>query len=645
MDFSDSALQNDLKVLDKSQLLDALSEAALVYNRAKDKILEINQKLAELTGYQEKELTGASLSFLMTGEQDTNPTGLTMRKSQLRGMGGEIIPVSLRVLSISKTNQIVILLFGMPAEESEIRRSLLDQEHLFDQFSMLAEVGKAKTARACLENTARVVEQLISPQALAIYSPSQPAGSHKRLLMPGYNPGPFPEKLHDDNLETTEEIQLWKSPKPPTCSLHTLAQDDGLRYLLSLPLAFNGTSLGLVLAAGLTSIPDDDDMRLLSMLATLASSMLYHLGNFESAKRSLEKIRQAVQIQHTVTDNLEEGVITLTRDLKIAEMNPSAEIMLGYASKEVFLQDADMVLIGNESLAPLYKSALESVSTMATSNLTLNTRNGKTFPAQVLCLPVILGERVTSIVLLIRDLSQTEQIVAQSRHLEQKAYLGEVSAVFAHEVKNPINSISTGLQYIGFNLKPDDPLMTWVTRLQNDCVRLTHLMNSTLTFSKPREYHFALADLSELIPSILERWAPRLTRLNIRYNFASNPAHPWVRADVPALEEVFVNLISNATQAMENTGGTLAVSINPADPSVQPPQYEIIVADSGPGIPKEFLAHIFEPFVTTKNSGTGLGLAISKRIITAHKGNIYVESFPGGTMFHILLEKAQNGAL
>jgi len=254
---------------------------------------------------------------------------------------------------------------------------------------------------------------------------------------------------------------------------------------------------------------------------------------------------------------------------------------------------------------------------------------------------VMTDEELTSVVLILRDLSQTEQIQARTQTLEQRAFLGEISAIFAHEVKNPINSLQTGLQYIGMTMQPEDPHFDLVNRLQNDCQRLTHLMDSTLTFSKPIEYHFNPLDLGALIPSILDRWAPRMTRLGINHNFLTNPEHPMVMADSRALEQVFVNLISNAIQAMDNNGGTLTIKINPYSDGSNPPQYEVIVADSGPGISDELKQHIFEPFITTNASGTGLGLAITKRIVTAHKGNIFLESYPGGTMFHIHLPRAQ----
>jgi len=462
----------------------------------------------------------------------------------------------------------------------------------------------------------------------------------KRNESPSHFAVAFPEEIALDMLGNTPSMQLWKLTREPQNLLHETALMEGYHYLLTLPLSNNGTPQGLLVAAGEPPYPDDDTLRYLALMSAHAASAIQGLNSLESAQRTLTNIRHVVQIQHAITDNLEEGVIILTPDLRIAEMNPAAEFLLGYASKEVFRQKADMVLIGNETLSTLYKSAQEGISTLVGNNFSLNNRSGGSFMAQVLCIPVVEKEKVRSIVLILRDVSQTEQIRAHSQQLEQRAFLGEVSAIFAHEVKNPINSISTGLQLMGMNCKPEDPHFDLVSRLQNDCLRLTHLMDSTLTFSKPVEYNFAPLDLASLINSILDRWAPRMVRLNISYNLEQQPANPMVLADARAIEQVFVNLISNAIQAMENEGGSLNIKIHPVVPETNPPQYEVIVADSGPGIPEELVTHIFEPFLTTKSRGTGLGLAISRRIITAHKGNIFVESFPGGTMFHVLLLKA-----
>jgi signal transduction histidine kinase len=182
-----------------------------------------------------------------------------------------------------------------------------------------------------------------------------------------------------------------------------------------------------------------------------------------------------------------------------------------------------------------------------------------------------------------------------------------------------------------------------IQRLQQDCDRLAELMKSVLSFSHPTEYEMEAIDMRVFMERLIERMRPKITRANVKHLLQTEPATPLVRANPRALEQVFNNLITNALQAMDGKGGTLAIKIQPVIAAGQRRQVEVSVADSGPGIPKELLERIFQPFFTTKNNGTGLGLAITKRIITAHKGTIRVNSFPGGTVFQVLLPEYKQG--
>lgn len=630
----------DFSLLDRSLILELIPAAALVYRRTDDQILSANRKFFDLTAFTHDTLKELSLNTLIPGDPDTNPTGEQSRPVRLQIASGDLILANMRILPISLTNQVVVLTFSPPDSEFEIRRDLLEQEYRFDNFSLLTTLGSQNSSQAVFQTASQILQRMLSPKLILAYRLNPRNDKQLQLLSASPQTEAFPANLEVELIENTPSLHLWKLQREPQNQLQEIALMQGYHYLLTLPLLHNNSPQGLMLAAGETPYPDDDTLRYLALMSAHTASAIQGLNSLESAQRTLNNIRHVVQIQHAITDNLEEGVIILTPDLRIAEMNPAAEFLLGYASKEVFRQKADMVLIGNETLSTLYKSAQQGISTLVGNNFSLNNRSGGSFMAQVLCIPVVEKEKVRSIVLILRDISQTEQIRAHSQQLEQRAFLGEVSAIFAHEVKNPINSISTGLQLMSLTMESDDPHADLVSRLQNDCLRLTHLMDSTLTFSKPVEYNFAPLDLASLINSILERWAPRMVRLNISYNLEQQPEKPMVMADPRAIEQVFVNLISNAIQAMENEGGSLNIKIHAAQPETNPPQYEIIVADSGPGIPEDLIKHVFEPFLTTKANGTGLGLAISRRIVTAHKGNIYVESFPGGTMFHVLLLKA-----
>jgi signal transduction histidine kinase len=108
------------------------------------------------------------------------------------------------------------------------------------------------------------------------------------------------------------------------------------------------------------------------------------------------------------------------------------------------------------------------------------------------------------------------------------------------------------------------------------------------------------------------------------------------------LEQVFNNLITNALRVMSETGGSLIIKVQPVMTADGRNHLEVSVADTGPGIPKELQERVFHPFFTTDQNGTGLGLAIVKRIVSAHRGNIHLTSFPGGTIFHVQLPVAEN---
>lgn len=629
-------------MLKHSQILELIPAAAVVYQRDEDHLHFANQKFYRLSHFGQDQLLNMHLADLMPYETDTNITGPESRATQIRLANGDIIHTAMRVFSLNLSNTLVVLAFYPPElNQQEDYKAPELNDTMLDAYSLLSKLNQQNSIRNLLVTTAEIAKKVLNAPITGLYLPQEPNASFVKVDLPSqYNSLALPKKVSASTAQLPSFKTLWLADTAPEHALHefTLAKD--YYYAVTLPILGDKDCYAVLFATGLTPTPSTETMRYLAILATHCATVFAKLNALENASKRLQNMRHAVQINRGLTENMSEGLIVLTPDLRIAEMNAAAENLLGYASKEVFLKDIEMVLIGNESLVSLYKSAQQGISTIAGTDLMLNDRRGNVFPAQITCIPILIEDDVKSIVILLRDLSQTEQLLQHSKQLEQRAFLGEVSAVFAHEVKNPINSISTGLQFMGMTMAEDNPNYKLVMRLQQDCQRLTHLTDSTLTFAKPVEYQLIPTDLSMLIESILERWGPRMTRLNIEYIYESNPEHAIVKADGRAIEQVFVNLISNSIQAMDTNGGTLRIFIRPAEDS-QPPQYEITVADSGPGIPSDIIKHIFEPFQTTKTTGTGLGLAITKRIIAAHKGNIFVESYPGGTMFSILLPMAQ----
>lgn len=299
------------------------------------------------------------------------------------------------------------------------------------------------------------------------------------------------------------------------------------------------------------------------------------------------------------------------------------------------------ILIGPDSLQTALEMAKDGVPTLNQGNLRLYRRSGDAFLANVSTLPVIAAEQVEGIIIFIQDLTEQENVKAHAEQLEQQALLGTVTAIFAHEVRNPINSISTGLQLMAYNLQPNDPQQELITRMQQDCDWLEEMMKSVLAFSRSAEYELEPVDLGSLVSRILDRMRPRMTKAQVTHRVNVEHNAPLVMGNPRALEQVFTNLFNNAVQAMEEKGGLLAVKVQLAENTGKRKQAIVIVADNGPGIPKEIQDKIFAPFFTTKATGTGLGLAISQRIVTAHKGIILLNSFPGGTVFTVKIPAMQ----
>jgi PAS domain S-box-containing protein len=326
----------------------------------------------------------------------------------------------------------------------------------------------------------------------------------------------------------------------------------------------------------------------------------------------------------------------------IRSMNPRMEQMLGYTSREVAGQLAEQILIGHESLHAALLQAQKGEPIYNFGDAKFYRRDGEAFMAMLRIFPVAAEDRVEEILVFIQDLSERELIRTHTQELENRALLGELTAVFAHEVRNPINNISTGLQVMSMNLKPGDPHQESITRMQQDCERLEELIKAVLAFAKPTEYEMESLDLPLLLRRLLDHLQPRMLERHIQCNLRVEPDCPLVMGNLRALEQVFSNLINNALQAMSETGsGSLALKVQPVHVEEGVESVEVSVADIGPGIPKEFQERIFQPFYTTKPDGTGLGLSLSQRIITAHKGNIQFSSFPGGTIFTVRLPALQ----
>jgi PAS domain S-box-containing protein len=210
------------------------------------------------------------------------------------------------------------------------------------------------------------------------------------------------------------------------------------------------------------------------------------------------------------------------------------------------------------------------------------------------------------------------------------ARLGEMAAVVAHEVKNPLAAIKGALQVIGSRMPAESRDRLIMSDVVARVDSLNDIVQDLLVFARPREPQLTAVAIADLVDSTaaLVRKDPAYASVNI----SVSGARPIVPLDLDQMRTVFMNLLLNAAQA-SGAGGSVAVTIG-ADRLAA----TIAVADDGPGIPADVLPKVFEPFFTTKHRGTGLGLPTARRVIDRHRGAIDIECPPsGGTVVTVTL--------
>jgi signal transduction histidine kinase len=233
---------------------------------------------------------------------------------------------------------------------------------------------------------------------------------------------------------------------------------------------------------------------------------------------------------------------------------------------------------------------------------------------------------------------------------ERGRQIAELSASVAHEVRSPISAIQGFTELLEDDLSSDDPRLEYTADIKNEIKVLNSKIADFIHFAKPMEIEPVSLDIIEILESTLASMDKETTdsRVSVVTSFGSDL--PAVSGDFEQLRGLFVNLVRNAVQAMDNGGG-LIISANPVlerseeavDGSTQeggadPNFVEIKIEDTGCGISPESMERAFEPFFTTKGDGTGLGLAIVKKIVDAHNGRIELESYIGqGTTARVFL--------
>jgi two-component system sensor kinase FixL len=314
-----------------------------------------------------------------------------------------------------------------------------------------------------------------------------------------------------------------------------------------------------------------------------------------------------------IVDSAVDGIIVIDAHGRVEAFNRAAERLFGYTAQEVTGHNVDMLMPSpyreeHDSYLSRYLATGRAKIIGVGREVQGRRKDGTTFPLHLSVGEItIQGERKFTGIL--HDLSGRVEMEEQLREQAALARLGQMAAVIAHEVKNPLAGIRGAIQVFGGGMSPEGA----------QAPILKEIVSRIDSLDQPKRAPTDLVPLVRMIAGLLSQ-DPALHDVNIEVDGAVPP----ISADADMLRIVFQNLLINGAHAMHGKG-SIHVAVDTVDSTCQ-----IAVLDGGPGIPADVREKIFTPFFTTKSRGSGLGLPTAKRLIEAHSGQIVIDCPPAG---------------
>ncbi len=334
--------------------------------------------------------------------------------------------------------------------------------------------------------------------------------------------------------------------------------------------------------------------------------------------------------------------------------NPAAERMLGWSEAEILHRPLPLGAEDRpEALAELLELSRRG-ETLRGLERRQRRRDGSTIELSLWTAPLRdESERLTAVLGVAADVTQTKQLEEQFRQAQKMEAVGRLAGGVAHDFNNLLTIITGYGQMLAESLPAGDPLLEPVGEILKAAGSAARLAGQLLMFSRKQRTQRSLVDLNEIVAG-MDRMLRRVLGEDIELVTRLSPGPAPVRADPVHLEQVIMNLVVNAREAMP-AGGRITLETAPVlldedyarhHLGVQPgPHVLLAVSDTGKGMDADTLRQAFEPFFTTKQQGTGLGLSTVYGIVQQHGGRIWAYSEPGlGTTFKIYLPAAE-GAL
>jgi PAS domain S-box-containing protein len=406
-----------------------------------------------------------------------------------------------------------------------------------------------------------------------------------------------------------------------------------------LPLVIRGEVVGLLTAeAGSTGRTGPFNQISLELLLVVAGQLAIILENIKLFQQA-ETLRA---FNEDIIQNMTNGLIAIDSQECITAFNPAAATMLGHDEHKIIGQPLLNITCPPDDLFNILDETAKTGKASPRQEISVQRADGVNLRVAVSVAPLgwsATADQFSGAVAVLEDLREVKALEAERRRLDRLVALGEMSAVVAHEIRNPVAGIAAGIDYLTRNILPDSSEFEGVTMIRGEIQRVNRILEDILFIARPTKLRLSQEDLPQILESVFQRCHKQIEQSHVKINSDYAENLPKLRVDRQRLEQVFTNLVINATQAMPK-GGELSVRAELVPTLYNHTTQDVMVtfADTGQGIPPEARSHIFEPFFTTKTKGTGLGLTVARRILEEHNGSLNIaESTPQGACFIIRL--------
>ncbi|WP_454061906.1 ATP-binding protein [Candidatus Nitrospira salsa] len=338
---------------------------------------------------------------------------------------------------------------------------------------------------------------------------------------------------------------------------------------------------------------------------------------------------------HGVVEHLEDGVIVVDGQGTVLFLNQAMEVMVDIPI--AYLPGHRLEVLG-EAFTPLIRLAEQALTEKkdfkAMPCSLPRKAEDKSFYISVVCLKS--ASQFHGAMILCRDVEAMKALQSLVRYAAQLTTLGQLTSGLAHEIKNPLNSMVIHLELLKEEIKDvNGGVQHSLQVLEGEVHRLDRVVVGFLKFMRPQELEISSININELLEKEVRLLETEWGSKRMTFHLDCEPNLPVVSADADLLRQVFLNILLNACQAMEE-GGAIRIKTS----THQIDEVQISITDQGPGIPVEDQDKIFHLYYTTKSRGSGLGLPLAYRFIQLHEGVIDVQSEVGkGTTFSIRLPK------